>query len=49
MPDIHYEREGINKIKGKFIIKEFIVYKELKKDDSFIVVMEKNSNLEDLL
>lgn len=49
MPDIRYEREGIGKIIGKFSIKDFIVYKELKKDDSFIVIMEKNSNPEDLV
>ncbi len=49
MPDIRYEREGIEKIIGKFSIKDFIVYKELKKDDSFIVIMEKNSNPEDLV
>ena len=49
MPDIRYERDDIKKIMGKFIIKDFIVYKELKENDSFIVVMEKNSNPEDLV
>jgi trans-aconitate methyltransferase len=46
MPDVRYERDGIekilNSITNKFTIRDFIVYKELKIDDSFIVVMEKN-------
>lgn len=50
IPDIRYERDALEKIiaslSNKFVIKEFIVYKELTKNDSFIIVMEKNSSLE---
>jgi len=46
IPDIRYQQNDIDKIISdihyKFILLEFIVYKELKKDDSFIMVMKKN-------
>lgn len=49
IPDIRYEKENIEKIKGDFKIMDFIVYGELTDYDSFIMVLKKYSNTEDLL
>lgn len=39
--DIAYEKDDIERIKGKFRKVDFIVYKELKEADSFITILEK--------
>ena len=41
MPDVKYEFQDIEILKGKFKIKEFITYKERSANDSFIVILEK--------
>jgi len=41
MPDVRYQFQDIEILKGKFKIKEFITYKELSANDSFIVILEK--------
>ena len=41
MPDTLYEKVDLEKIKGKFKIEAFIVYKEIKEADSFIVIFRK--------
>jgi cyclopropane fatty-acyl-phospholipid synthase-like methyltransferase len=41
IPFVRYQQSDIDKMKGKFKIKEFVVYKEMKEDDSFIVILEK--------
>lgn len=41
MPDVRYELTDIEALKGDFRIKEFITYKEMTENDSFIVILEK--------
>ncbi len=41
IPDVLYQREDIEKIKGHFVIEEYIEYKEIKDNDSFIIILRK--------
>ena len=44
IPDVLYEREDIEKIKGHFVIEEYIEYTEMKDNDSFIIILRKWSD-----
>ena len=41
LPDVQYQPEDIDKIKGRFVIEECIEYKEMNDNDSFIVILRK--------